>query len=185
MKFYFALYWLLDQKLWKGKMNVNMYYTTLGLMVLALLSVASSGGAVLNSWFSWDTALPAGAVVFAAIVLWLCFVYESIVAAEHWKYAVQRSLVTLLSEVVVIVVACVASLLVLGVLALIFFVYLIKFMFTVLLGGPDDNKKRIHLENGTVLKESKGILGEKYYEDADTGESYKRSDTNSDEFYKE
>ncbi len=177
MKNLLSFIYLLDKSFWDEKINTNRYFATISLLYCALLGALLGGINYLNGMlFDIEIGTFTLTVCFGNVIMVTGLnIAESIIAAENARTAILRSLLMIVFMPVGFVLGYIASVIVLVVITIILGIFIIVMMIKFMLGGSNSGGNRIELDNGVTLKESKGMLGESYYQ-GDDGKSYSSDD---------
>lgn len=178
----FTILYSMDKSIWGDRVNPNKYLSTISLLFCMLIGIIWGGSRYIESLFDWNIEVSLTASLAMVCVLIGYNIAESIIATDSAKIALLRTLMMLVIMVLGFVAGLIGSVILLAILTLVIVIYLfITFIQLLLNGGPNDGKRRWKLDNGDVVTEQKGLMGESYY----TGSSGKSYDTNDggDSFY--
>lgn len=172
----FTILYSMDKSIWGDRVNPNKYLSTLSLLFCMLIGIIWGGSRYIESLFDWNIEVSLTASLAMVCVLIGYNIAESIIATDSAKIALLRTLMMLVIMVLGFVAGLIGSVILLAILTLVIAIYLfITFIQLLLNGGPNDGKRRWKLDNGDVVTEQKGLMGESYYR----GSSGKDYDTNN------
>ena len=174
MKKYITWLHAFDSKCWGEGTTTNPYVATGSLILAAILGVIAAlwtAKSTMNSGEGFNTLH----LAFALIFLTAINVGESIYACAKWWQMLLRSLALIVAIPLVCAISYAGSIVALVVIAL---AIAILFGSALLsgMGNSSGGSKKWRLSDGTEVKESSGIMGEKYYHGSDGRDYTKNSD---------
>ncbi len=169
MKLLFTWFKAIDNRIWGEKVDSNDYFATCSIMVAALIGAIYGGGTVLNEWFDWNTINWAPISVICVIVdgLFACNVCESIIVSDSIGSSVGRSMLLMLAMALAAAAGYILAVVVVIIICLILGCIAIYVVGGILSAGSGSSGATHRLDDGTDVKESRGLLGEKYYKSND------------------
>ena len=141
MKNLLSIVYLIDKKIWGEKINPNLYFATICMMLVAVTGALQGGAGIINRLF--DTYIemnPVGSIGFCIFIFGINM-YESIIASEDIRTAFLRSLLMLAMTAglaslgyiaSVVVIFCITAILALGII--------VKAISMSVFGGPDTGR---------------------------------------------
>lgn len=155
--------------IWGDKVSANNWLLPLSILIVALVGVILGGSVVFNTTDNIATIT----IYSLLIILWEFNLAESIIVSKTPLVALGRSALTLVTIVAVFILSCVASIIVLVVIALLLLALGISFFTSS--GLSVGGRKKFILDNGDEVTKNDGLFGDgNYY--STTGKVYRSSD---------
>lgn len=167
----------METKLWGDNINSNKWFATICIAMAGLTGAILATIVALGVIHGNSSQLLISKGIYFVCLLAILNIAESIFAADTPKIALYRSALVTFAIGIMAVVGFAAAMVVYIVIGL----WLILTFISVLSGNIFNNKKKPKeyiLDDGTHVKESSGILGEKHYT-GDDGRSYDKVDSNT------
>ena len=178
----FTMLYSLDKRIWGDDVNPNKYLSTLSLLMCMLWGILWGASNYIGDMFNWSIQVSLTASLAMVCLLIGYNIAESIIATDSVKIALLRALMMTALMILGFVAGVIGSVILLAILTVVIGVYLLILFIRLLLAGVSSGgRKSWRLDNGDVVTEQKGLMGESYY----TGSSGKSYDTNDggDSFY--
>lgn len=144
----------IEQKIWGEEVISNPYFATVSIYISALLGALIGGGSMLSDMFDWHLRVSLLGSVGFLWVLWSANVAESVFGCRRPLQIVWRSLLLFLCISLAFIVGAIASMLIIGIIVIVFAVWFFMTVFSMMLGGD-----RVKLTDGWGRTVTKGITG--------------------------
>lgn len=165
----------IEEKIWGDMMVSNPYFATVCIYVAALSGALLGGGNALSDIFDWNLKVSLLGTLGFLWILWSLNVAESVFSCSKPLPIVWRSLLILLFIVLAFILGFAASIIIIGIITIVFIIWILITAFTIMLGGD-----RVKLTDGwgrTVTKGTTGLGGDVVY--GDDGKEYERGSDGS------
>lgn len=167
MKGLLTIFWILDRKIWKDKIDTNPYFCTICMLLVALIGAIHGGSSMINNIFNISLDVNPVASLGFCVFMFGLNMYESIIASDNYTTAFGRSMFMLFVTAGLLALGYVSAAVVIFVVVAIVVLWLLaNIISTLVFGGP--SKGTITDSFGRKVEIKKNLSGDYTGDDGHT-----------------